>query len=86
MSRHSLPNALGINTVSTVCHTVLTLWSGPPLNRVYTVATLCPALWLSLVLTTQITAGVHRDTRALITLNNLLERLTACRAEIEALE
>ena len=56
-----MPNLPGVNTVSTVRHTVLALWVGLPLDRVCTVATLCPALWLSLVLTTQVTAGVNRD-------------------------
>ena len=58
-----MPNLPGVDTVSTVRHTVLALWFGPSLNRVCTVATLCPALWLSSVLTTQVTAGVNRDIR-----------------------
>jgi len=46
------PNALGVDTVFTVCRTVLALWFDSSLDRVYTVVTLCPALWLALVLTT----------------------------------
>ena len=57
-----IPNLPGINTVLTVRRTVLALWFDLPLDRVCTVATLCPALWSSLVLTTQVTIGVNRDT------------------------
>ena len=60
-----MPNALGIDTVSTVRYTVLTLWSGCLLNRVHTMVALYLILWLASVLTIQVTAGVNRDNELL---------------------
>jgi hypothetical protein len=61
-----MPNLPGVDTVFTVCHTVLALCVvlilGLCVHRGRTVS----ALWLSSILTIEVPAGVKRDTSPLL--------------------